>query len=83
MRAVLLAARSIADTPLLARLADVATPTLVVGGEDDRLLARANAVALAQIPGARLAWLPRSGHLSPIETPDAFVREVDAFLQAA
>jgi pimeloyl-ACP methyl ester carboxylesterase len=83
MRAVLLSARSIAETPLLSRLPEVTAPTLVVWGEDDRLLTRENATTLAQIRGARLAWLPHSGHLSPIETPDAFHRELDAFLQAS
>jgi pyruvate dehydrogenase E2 component (dihydrolipoamide acetyltransferase) len=83
MRAVLLSARSIAETPLLSRLADVTAPTLVVWGEDDRLLARGNATALAQIRGAHLAWLPRSGHLSVIETPEAFHRELEVFLQTS
>jgi len=82
MRAVLRAARSIQATPLLDRLAEVAAPTLIVWGEDDRLLPRANASALASIRGARLTWLPGSGHLSPLETPEPFHRAVDEFLAA-
>jgi pimeloyl-ACP methyl ester carboxylesterase len=53
----------------------IAVPTLVLVGEDDLLtpphLAREMADA---IPGARLALIPRCGHASTLEQPDAVNR---------
>ena len=52
--------------------ARIAVPTLVLGGEHDRvepseLVQREVA---ARIPRARFAVLPRTGHLAPLEIPD-------------
>ena len=54
--------------------------TLVVWGEDDRLLHLDNADALGQIPGARVVRIPRSGHIPELETPEAFHAAVRPFL---
>ena len=69
------------DPTLLSRLATVATPTLVVWGEADRIgdpeLGRAYAAA---IPGAEFRLIEHSGHLPQIETPDELVELVWSFL---
>lgn len=51
----------------------VDVPTLVVVGEEDELSPVGDAEAMAAaIPGARLVVLPEAGHLSAVETPEAF-----------
>jgi len=48
-------------------------PTLVITSEGDTLIpAEVSAPMADQIPGARLAVLPRAGHLSNVEDPDGF-----------
>src|SRR4051812_47643792 len=62
------------------RLAQLAVPTLVVHGEEDRLVPAANGKRLSErIPGARLLTLPGAAHLYPTDTPEAD-REVVRFL---
>jgi pimeloyl-ACP methyl ester carboxylesterase len=64
-----------------ARLGEIAAPTLVITGDDDRLIPPANSSALARgIPGAQLDFLPGAGHLYWIEQPDETVRRTTAFL---
>jgi 3-oxoadipate enol-lactonase len=62
-----------------ARLGEVAAPTLVVHGDEDRMLPVDNAPAIAgRIPGARLEVLEGVGHLFWIEQPErsaALVRD--------
>lgn len=65
-------------TPLLP---EIAVPALVLCGEEDAVSPPEGMRALAgQIPGARFRLIPRAGHLSPLENPEAFNREVEAFL---
>lgn len=67
------------------RLGEIACPTLVIHGTEDRLVPFANAEILAsRIPGARLAVLGGAGHNFHSERADeadgiilAFLREVD------
>lgn len=69
------ALRDRADSiPLLPTLGGL--PTLVIVGEDDQMtpLERARVMA-AGIPNARLAVVPRAGHLAPLEHP-AFVTDL-------
>lgn len=57
-------------------------PTLVLCGEDDVITPPEKMRAMAdRIPGAQFAVIPRAGHLSPLENPDDFNREVLTFLQ--
>jgi pimeloyl-ACP methyl ester carboxylesterase len=57
-------------TPMLP---SIACPTLVIAGEEDALIPRAETDAMhGAIPGARLVFLPRIGHLANLEDPRGF-----------
>jgi len=72
---------SLAGCDHRARLPGIAAPTLVIHGEDDALMRPENSDVLArEIPNARLVTLAGAGHLSNLEAPDAFNREVVGFL---
>jgi pimeloyl-ACP methyl ester carboxylesterase len=64
-------------------LGAIRCPALVLVGEEDALtppdLAREIA---AGIPGAKLDIIPGSGHLAPIEAPEAVTRALVSFVQA-
>jgi 3-oxoadipate enol-lactonase len=61
----------------------ITVPTLVVVGEADVITPPADGRAMAAlIPGARLAVIPKAGHLSPMENPRAFNAAVRAFLRS-
>jgi 3-oxoadipate enol-lactonase len=65
-----------------ATLPTITVPTLVIAGDEDVITPPADAQALAAaIPGVRLAIIPRSGHLSPLENPRAFNAAVRTFLR--
>jgi pimeloyl-ACP methyl ester carboxylesterase len=62
------------------QLGAVRLPTLVLTGDDDRLVATADTVRLAgKIPGARLVIVPACGHLPHEEKPEEFLRAVEGF----
>jgi 3-oxoadipate enol-lactonase len=62
-------------------LARIAVPTLVVVGEEDVLTPQADAQFLAGgIAGSELVVLPQAGHLSNLETPEAFSAALAQFL---
>ncbi len=62
-------------------LAAIDVPTLVLVGDEDTLTPPSAAEALvAGIRGAKLVVLPGAGHLSNLETPDAFNAAVLDFL---
>ncbi len=64
------------------RLREIAAPTLVLHGSDDRMIPVANGRTLAaSIPGARLNVLKGAGHFYPTDEPRAD-REVLRFLTA-
>ncbi len=76
-----LQARACAGHDALERLAALRTPTLVVGGTDDRLTPPRYAEELAKaIPGAELAYIPEAGHLPYLESPELFARVVLSYL---
>ncbi|HEY0873913.1 MAG TPA: alpha/beta fold hydrolase [Vicinamibacterales bacterium] len=59
----------------------ISVPTLILCGEEDVLTPPSDSEALrAGIAGSRLAMLAGAGHLSNIESPEAFSRELNAFL---
>jgi pimeloyl-ACP methyl ester carboxylesterase len=66
------------STPLLG---SIAVPTLVIVGDEDTLTPPANAEELHKgIRGSTLVRIPRAGHLSSLERPDAFNAELSGFL---
>lgn len=66
-------------TPMLATLS---VPTLVLCGAEDLLTPPSEAEAMvAAIPGARLALLPRAGHLANLENPTEYNRVVGDFVR--
>jgi pimeloyl-ACP methyl ester carboxylesterase len=70
------------DPKLARRLDRIRAPTLVVWGEQDRLVPPAHGEAYASgIPGARLELIPECGHLPHLERADVLVRCVRAFLE--
>lgn len=72
---------AMSDPALAGRLVDVDVPALVVWGEADRVAdpdyGRAYAAA---IPGARFELLPRTGHVPQLETPQALLEALRAFV---
>jgi pimeloyl-ACP methyl ester carboxylesterase len=69
------------DRKLYGRLRRADVPTLVVWGEQDRLVPRAHADAYLQgLPNAQLAVLPMVGHYPYLEAPEVFATEVGRFL---
>jgi 3-oxoadipate enol-lactonase len=67
------------DADLRPQLAQVRVSTMVVAGEADAVVPRDHSVAMASgIAGATLTILP-GGHLSAVESPDAFARAVVSF----
>jgi pimeloyl-ACP methyl ester carboxylesterase len=66
------------STPLLP---SIDCPTLVIAGDEDALIPRADAEAMhTGIKGARLVMLPRVGHLGNLEDPPGFTDALCGFL---
>jgi pimeloyl-ACP methyl ester carboxylesterase len=69
--------------PIVDELGRVHTPTLVLHGDEDRAIVMPRALAMARaIDGARVAIIPRAGHTSSVEAPEAVTRELGAFFEA-
>jgi pimeloyl-ACP methyl ester carboxylesterase len=68
------------STPLLRQ---IACPTQIIVGEQDLATPPSDATLLAEgIGGARLAVIPRAGHLANLEQPGAFNGIVGSFLES-
>jgi 3-oxoadipate enol-lactonase len=66
------------STPLLAQ---IAVPTLIIGGEEDAISSPEVMAAMAEkIPASRHVTLPRAGHLSNLENPEGFNAALKEFL---
>jgi poly(3-hydroxyalkanoate) depolymerase len=64
-------------------LRTLATPTLVIAGDDDPAVPVANArVLAARLPDARLHVIRGGGHLFLLDEPESAVGEISAFLDA-
>lgn len=76
------AIRRMMDRPDSTRELDaLAVPALVIVGEEDAITPVADSEAMAsRIPAAELAVIPRAGHLSSLERPEAFGERLVAFL---
>jgi len=69
------------DLGLERQLAQVQTPTLVITGDDDRIVPTEQSIRLAgEIPGAQLVVIPECGHVPQEECPEAFLEAVVRFL---
>lgn len=83
-RAILRAARQVAAgdaDSVSSRLGELPIPTLLLWGEDDRVVPPELGRRLERdIPRARLVELPRVGHLPPEEAPEASLAPVLTFL---
>ena len=63
------------------RLPQIAAPTLVIHGRNDRLVPHGNGELIAaRIPGARLLLLPSANHLFITDQPEATARAIMEFL---
>ena len=66
-----------------ANLAEIACPTIVLAGKDDRLLVPAAMKEIADaIPGAAFRELP-TGHFLPVNTPILWAEAVLPWLEGA
>ena len=70
-----------ADLDLSSKLADFHFPTLVFSGRFDMNVAPLTAWRLAHaIPGARIVFFEKSGHLPAYEEPERYVEVLENFL---
>lgn len=59
------------------RLAEVAVPTIVIAGENDKIVSLVDVERVAQeIPTAKLAVIPRAGHLVIEERPAEVIEQI-------
>lgn len=62
-------------------LDELDVPSLVITGDDDRIVPTADSLRLAEeLPGAQLVVIPSAGHVPHEEQPAAFLEAVNAFL---
>ena len=67
---------------VMARLAEISLPVLVLSGNDDTTTPPKYAAFLAEhIAGAELVTIPNAAHLAPLEQPRAVNEAVTAFLE--
>ncbi len=64
------------------RLTDVTMPTLVITGDDDRIVPTEQSIRLAEaLPNATLVVIPDCGHVPHEECPEAFLEAMRDFLE--
>jgi pimeloyl-ACP methyl ester carboxylesterase len=72
------------QSDLSARIDEIAMPSLVITGDDDRIVPTEQSVRLGrEIPQAELVVIPDCGHLPHEECPEPFLDAVQAFLARA
>jgi len=70
------------ESGLAERLSELTLPTLVITGDDDRIVPTEQSVRLAEeLPNAQLVVIPQCGHLPHEEHPAAFMQAVTEFLK--
>jgi pimeloyl-ACP methyl ester carboxylesterase len=81
MEAILSQVSAVMQHDTTARLHKITSPTLVITGDNDRLIPpKCSDLIAAKIPGARLVKVPGGSHGFNFETPEVFNREVLGFL---
>jgi len=74
--------RSVTDPGLAERLTEISVPTLVITGDDDRIVPTELSVRLSEeIPVASLMLVENCGHVPQEECPQAVIDAIIAFLQ--
>jgi pimeloyl-ACP methyl ester carboxylesterase len=69
------------ESGLAERLGELTLPTLVITGDDDRIVPTEQSLRLADaLPNAELVVIPQCGHLPHEEHPDLFMQAVTEFL---
>jgi pimeloyl-ACP methyl ester carboxylesterase len=72
---------ALTDYPIRDRLGEIACPTLIVWGSEDKLVPARDADEFARlIPNSRKVVWQKTGHVAMLERPDAFNALVEAFL---
>src|SRR4051812_3673091 len=72
---------ALTDYPIRARLGEIACPTLIVWGTEDRLVPVRDAAEFERlIPDARKVVWPKTGHVPMLERPTAFNALVERFV---
>src|SRR4051794_18331343 len=72
---------ALTDYPIRDRLGEIACPTLIVWGTEDRLIPVRDAAEFARlIPDARKVVWPETGHVPMLERPAAFNAVVEEFV---
>lgn len=80
-RGIAAALRGMAERPDSGTLlAELQLPVLVIVGAEDRITPVDGARAMAQAANATLEIIPRAGHISPVENPDAVAAALRRFL---
>jgi pimeloyl-ACP methyl ester carboxylesterase len=75
------ALESIRSYELASRLREIACPSLIVWGEDDRVISARDAEVFAElIPSSREVVFPDTGHMAMLERPAAFNALLTDFL---
>jgi pimeloyl-ACP methyl ester carboxylesterase len=75
------ALRANLDYPIEERLPEIACPTLIVWGDEDRLIPVRDAEMFEQlIPGSRKVVFEGTGHMAMLERPTAFNELLEEFL---
>jgi pimeloyl-ACP methyl ester carboxylesterase len=74
--------RALVTTDFTAALEGIAVPTLIVVGDQDRVLPEAESRFMAScIKASHLVVIPRAGHLCNIEAPEEFNEALSEFLE--
>ncbi|MFZ4639799.1 MAG: alpha/beta fold hydrolase [Nodosilinea sp.] len=69
-------------TFLADQIPNLTSPTLVIWGEQDRILGSQDAHRFNQaIADSQLVWIPRSGHVPHLEQPEAVARAIANFIE--
>ena len=67
---------------LSSRISDIAAPTLIVWGQQDKILGTKDAQRFQQtIAQSQLVWIPDCGHVPHLEKPEATAKAILSFLQ--
>jgi pimeloyl-ACP methyl ester carboxylesterase len=70
------------ESNLPEKLDEIRQPTLVITGDDDRIVPTEQSLRLAdELPNANLQVIPQCGHLPHEECPSEFMQALTDFLQ--